>query len=157
MTLILVLLYQNLILGLQVNTEAISQSKKSSKTHFPLHFLLLSIQSFDLYLSRSFYSFFCYVSGFPLKISYSCLLYIACGLHLKESFYCCFSIACVLHQGYSKGRRICKSRCCQLKAANWPTSLCCRVGLPYTAIKHVLRLCGSKQILARVDPSTIPC
>ena len=44
--------------GLQVNTEAMSQRKKSSKTHFPLHFLLLSIQSFDLYVSRSFYSFF---------------------------------------------------------------------------------------------------
>ena len=76
MTLILVLLYQNLILGLQVNTEAISQSKKSSKTHFPLHFLLLSIQSFDLYLSRSFYSFFLckWLSSYDFLL----LLYLHC-------------------------------------------------------------------------------
>ena len=66
------------------------------------------------------------------------LFYIARGLHLKESFYCCFSIACVFLQRYSKGKWICKSRCWLLKAANWPTSLCCCVGLPYTATQRVL-------------------
>ena len=43
MTLTLVLLYQNLILGLQVNIETISLCQKSPETHFALNLFLFSI------------------------------------------------------------------------------------------------------------------
>ena len=46
---------------------------------------------------------------------------------------------------------------CPLKPAKRSTSLCCRVKLLCTATQHVLRQGGSKQILARVGTSTIPC
>ena len=82
MTLLLVLLYQNSILGLQVNTGAISQSQKSSEPYFALHFLFLSIQSFDLYLSRSFYSFFIMYVAFLLRFFALAFFtfYVACNL-----------------------------------------------------------------------------
>ena len=41
--------------------------------------------------------FFCNVSGFPLTISCSCFLYIACGLQFVESSFWCFYIPCSLY------------------------------------------------------------
>ena len=82
MTLILVIHYQNLILGLQINTEAISLSQNLQK---PIsHYIFCYFQSnhFTCTFQYSFYSFFTMYLAFFLRFPAFAFftLHVACSL-----------------------------------------------------------------------------
>ena len=86
-------------LDFRPSSKTISLSQKSSETHFAQHFLLLSIQLFDLYLSRSFYSFFTIYKAFLLRSPALVLftLHLACSSWTP--FFSCFCSPCSLYRG----------------------------------------------------------
>ena len=71
--------------------------QKNFKNPFPTTFVVTFNSIIWLVPFQILLFFFCNVSGFPLTISCSCFLYIACGLQFVESSFWCFYIPCSLY------------------------------------------------------------